>query len=323
MQEYRITLLGPTGVGKTSLLTSMYYLFEHANLGIEKALQLTPELESSAIINRQLEKLKTLQDNFEATGGITGTAESRDFIFELGRVAKKPELRLIFRDYPGGYLSQIDKLNQVLEYIKTSEVIIVAMDAAALMEKESGISFNDHVNKPETIYDFFKNAFKEGLSGPKLILLVPVKCETYLQDEPENRSEALRKSVEEKYKASLNYFQTEPLRSQLAVVVTPVQTVGNVFFSHIEIEQNGQPHFKFAKKTRNALYNPKDVEQPLRYLLRFLLKQHLEARSWWHRFNNALFRFDQDFEDAIRVLSSGRKERGNGFYLLQGYDLLT
>ncbi len=314
MQEYRITLLGPTGVGKTSLLTSMYYLFEHANLGIEHALQLTPELESSAIINRQLEALKCLQEKFEATGGVASTADEKEFIFELGRTAKTPELKLIFKDYPGGWLVEPGKLEQVKEYLKTSEVIIVAIDAAALMEAEGGISYNEDINKPTRLNDFFKKAFQE-LEEPKLVLFVPVKCETYLQEGSKNRAEDLLKRIKEEYKLSLRYFDT--LSDKIAVAVTPVQTVGNVFFSHIEVDASA-PSFMFSKKKRHDPYAPKDVDQPLRHLLRFLLERHLDNRSWFtHIFEKIGFDFDKDFKKALVTLADDCKSSGHGFQLIQ------
>ncbi|TGO02000.1 hypothetical protein PN36_32295 [Candidatus Thiomargarita nelsonii] len=309
MQEYHITLLGPTGVGKTSLLTSMYYLFEHANIGIEHGLQLTPELESSAIINRQLEKLKTLQDNFEATGGVASTADEKKFVFELGRIAKTPELKLIFRDFPGGWLEESGKGEQVKEYLKTSEVIIVAIDAAALMETKRKSSYNELINKPTRINDLFKMAFQE-LEKPKLILFVPVKCETYLQEGTKNRREELLKRIKEEYKLSLRYFETEALSEKIAVAVTPVQTVGNVFFSHIEVDAKNDPSFRFIKKRRHDPYAPKDVEQPLRHMLSFLLDRHLDKdnRSWFtHIFKKIGFNFDQHFKKALVTLADGCK----------------
>ena len=44
MQELQITMLGPTGVGKTTLLTAMYEQFER-NIG-STDLQLTPDDDS-------------------------------------------------------------------------------------------------------------------------------------------------------------------------------------------------------------------------------------------------------------------------------------
>ncbi len=91
MQELQITMLGPRGVGKTTLLTALYEQFE-SNIGSTN-LQLTPDDESSAILQDNLVDLKTLLDVFEARGrmGIQGTEaiagpdSLRSFVFGLGK----------------------------------------------------------------------------------------------------------------------------------------------------------------------------------------------------------------------------------------------
>ena len=52
MQELKITMLGSTGVGKTSLLTAMYEQFAN-NIGTTDLL-LTPDEESSGILQERL-----------------------------------------------------------------------------------------------------------------------------------------------------------------------------------------------------------------------------------------------------------------------------
>lgn len=91
MQELQITMLGPRGVGKTTLLTAMYEQFE-SNIGSTN-LQFTPDEDSSAILQDHLVNLKSLLDVFEARGrmGIQGTEAMagpdslRSFIFYLGK----------------------------------------------------------------------------------------------------------------------------------------------------------------------------------------------------------------------------------------------
>ena len=58
MNELKITLLGPSAVGKTSLLTSMYEQFRR--ISFQANLQLIPEAESNAILKKRLKELKSL-----------------------------------------------------------------------------------------------------------------------------------------------------------------------------------------------------------------------------------------------------------------------
>jgi GTPase SAR1 family protein len=100
--ELKITMLGHRGVGKTSILTAMYEQFE-STIG-ETGLQLTPDAESSALLSKRLGELKALLNDFEAAGGLEGTEEPQSFKFGLGKLGGKPNIQLIFQDFPGGYL---------------------------------------------------------------------------------------------------------------------------------------------------------------------------------------------------------------------------
>ena len=99
----------------------------------------------------------------------------------------------------------------------------------------------------------------------------------------------------------------------------PVQTVGNVVFSRINMI-DGTPHFYFHKTSHDAEYNPKDSEQLLRYLLRFMLKLHIENRNWnWGPFSpiRVLLGWDNHLKEAASLCSKGCKTT-NGFAVIQG-----
>ena len=73
-KELNITMLGASGVGKTTLLTSMYEQFEATSR--QANLHLKPDIETAAILERYLAQLKSLTYEFKAderTKGIRGT----------------------------------------------------------------------------------------------------------------------------------------------------------------------------------------------------------------------------------------------------------
>lgn len=318
MQELKVTMLGSTGVGKTSLLTAMYEQFAN-NIG-KTDLQLTPDDESSAILQERLIELKSLLDDFEARGGVQATAgeptDMRSFIFGLGRRGKPPSLQLNFRDYPGGYhlaKATPDKKEFIKDLLKECVAVLIAIDAPALMELRG--RWNELINRPQQITDIFRTAYQD-LDSPRLVIFAPVRCEKYMQTE--RSSLELIQRIKEEYRGLFDLFSSGALLPNVVAVITPVQTVGSVVFSRIDTK-DGLPHFRFRKIGHDARYNPKDSEQPLRYLLRFLLKLHLTNNRNWGFFNfiRDVFGVDDHLVNAIRDLSIGCKSNG-GFIVLQG-----
>lgn len=325
-QEIKITMLGATGVGKTSLLTAMYDQFENT-IG-QTNLQLIPDLKSNAILQEKLGELKSLVDEFEATGGIQQTRRGvHSFIFDLGKKGGKPSIRLNFQDYYGDYLNAnapISDQETVQNLINESVIILITIDAPALMEAKG--QYNDLINKPLQIKNILAKAFQE-LKEPRLVILVPIKCETYLQN-AKSTQELLRR-VKDEYANLLGFLSSERLLPWVVTVVTPVQTVGKVVFSHIDVIQEGgkkYPHFKFHKNHIHAKYSPKDCEQPFRYILRFLLKQEINRlNSQWGPFGfiRSWFNLDQEIKEAAQnVVKDCKTNPQDGFAVLQGKQYL-
>ncbi|MBE9129925.1 MULTISPECIES: hypothetical protein [unclassified Coleofasciculus] len=326
-KELKITMLGASGVGKTTLLTSMYEQFEATSS--QANLQLKPDIETAATLERYLAQLKTLTYEFKAeerNKGIRGTLATAgpeslpSYIFDLGHNDQKQFLRLLFRDYPGGYILHNDIAGRrfVQKLLRECAAVIVAIDTPALMELNG--RWHEVRNKPGEILKLFKTAY-QTLDEPKLVIFAPVKCETYVQDEAS--ANKLIKCIQERYAPVLEFFQ-EPIRAdKIAVVTAPVQTVGCVVFLKVEVENLNQPRFYFRKISFDAKYSPKDSEQLLRYLLRFLLKMYIQDRSW-PLFNpvRQFFKPDAELKQAVEQFAKGCKTRG-GFAVLQGQRLLS
>lgn len=321
----KITMLGPTGVGKTSLLAAMYRHFEET-IGLTN-LQLRPDQQSSAILQQRLEELQSLVgESIRVRKGITSTDEARSFIFDLGKKGATPSLRLQFQDYPGNdieYNSNTpERVESVENFLRESVAVLIAIDAPALMEpNQQGQwkgQWHEQINKPLTITTLFKKAY-ENLDSPKLVILAPVKCEKYLQNHRDTNE--LLNRIRDKYASLLQFLKCDTLIPNVAVVVTPIQTVGSVVFSYIKVE-DGEPRFYFRKPDPDVAYSPKDSEQPLRYLLRFLLTTHLQQQRWpIFNFLRSWFGQDKALREAIGEFAKGcNKDRG--FSVLQGANLL-
>ena len=264
-----VAMLGPTGVGKTSLLAAMYDQFDN----VSQDLQLEAKEDNKSELETRLKELKSLVNcsSIKLTDGVSGTKGApRSFKFEFGQTGTAPALEINFQDYSGLWLTENDNnKNTVKDLIRESVAVLIPINTPPLMER--GGKYHEEFNQPTQLNELFKTLYKD-LDSPRLVILAPVKCEKYMKNPPE-----LFRKVREGYQKMLNQFASEKLLPKVAVVIAPVQTVGSVVFSRVE-ELDNQPIFYFRKAQPSDPYQPKNTEVPLRYLLRFLLKLHLDTR---------------------------------------------
>ncbi|MDY7023825.1 MAG: GTPase, partial [Cyanobacteriota bacterium] len=243
MSEIKILMLGSSGVGKTSLLASMYEQFQTtSSLG---NFEISPQGVSAAILNKRLNELKKMlargQDgsfNVQPGEGIQGTSATnpksiRSFVFDMGLKGSKTFMTLHFYDYPGGYISQEAKQEEkqfVQKLLNDASVVIITIDTPALVMQKG--KYNEYVNKPQQITEMFQEAYR-NLQEPRLVLLAPVKCEMEMR-RGERSANKLLNSVTEKYANLLTFFKSPFLAEKVAVAVTPVQTLGCVECSRMD-----------------------------------------------------------------------------------------
>ena len=322
MREFKIALFGPRYVGKTSLLAAMYQQLENGSDPTN--IQLTPDAKTAKVLEKRLAELKNLSEDFQARLGVQNTEAAagpeslRSFIFDLGNKGTQPSMRLHFQDYPGGYVISQDSEEQqfVKQLLVESAAVLIVIDAPALMEAKG--RWHNYKNTPLEITAWFRKVY-QNIQPPRLVILAPVKCESYMQTS--KSAELLLQRVKDEYANLLELLGSSELLPNVAVVIAPVQTVGNVFFSRVQ-NINDKPHFLFTKREHDAEYNPQDSEQPLKYLLRFLLKLHVQSQ--WGRFNflRDWFNIDERFKQAVREFAKDCKNT-RGFEVVQGKDWLN
>ncbi|MBK4731942.1 hypothetical protein JJD41_19000 [Oxynema sp. CENA135] len=265
-----VTMLGPSGVGKTSLLAAMYDQFDKVSYD----LQLKADDGTKSVLDYRLDELKSLAGDsivIRDENKVEPTKEDGAFNFEFGETGTYAALEIKFQDYPGEDLTNPKTIEKVKNFVRESAAVLIPIDTPALMEQDG--KYHEYINKPDVLSELFKTVY-QNLDSPRLVILAPVKCEKYM----ENPSE-LFKTVREKYSQILGKLGSEKLLPKIAVVITPVQTVGSVIFSRIEENENQEPVFHYRKRQPNDPYQPRDTEKPLKYLLRFLLKLYFENRK--------------------------------------------
>lgn len=317
LQSINILMFGPTAVGKTSLLTSMYICLD--KLVDEGGLNLVPDGSSGRILDQTSKEIIEIfkKDELLVKTGINATEAIREFKFFLSSAKeKKPFLAINFIDVPGEWIginAKDDHIKRIESLVITSDILLIAIDTPAMIEND-GVYMND-INNPDTINKDLMRIIKADKK--KLIIFCPVKCEKYLNSNEQNNL-SINTKIKSHYEKLLNYL-SKNLSSSVCVAITPVQTLGGIRFQRIienEIE-NELPSFIFVKKTPNSTYSPQDCEQPLRYALSFILSEHLKKEGFFPW----LFGWNNFVRDALRKFSEGRKQN-NPFEVIQGNSLL-
>ncbi|MBO3463363.1 hypothetical protein G7B40_013350 [Aetokthonos hydrillicola Thurmond2011] len=227
---YKIGIIGPSRVGKTSIIAA---LLDEAKAALAQTQVSIAPFENEDGVSPTKERIiNTITDieagldflTFEPTG--MGTADP--FIFDLimkiasERYDKRTaQLRLAILDYPGGWLKEPPRgdighktWEKCREWILDSSVIIVPIDAALMMEadtKERAAAARQLLQVYEVeklVRDWAKGRWSKGASA--LLLFVPVKCETYFSnDSNKNQSQGLYEKFDKFYANAIEAAKQE------------------------------------------------------------------------------------------------------------------
>lgn len=312
----KISMMGPRGAGKTTILASIFsnaiedfaptklYLRGKAN---------TPGV--NILIGRKTE----LSDIFSRKGDIAGVTASNKkdtFCFELGIKGDDPIVNIDIKDFPGEYLNS--KKDEVNKYIEESDIILLAIDTAYLMEGDA--IMNEEMNKVELVTKFFND--NPGLVRNKLVLLVPLKCEKYFK---EGEIEEVTAKVTCVYSELLKFFK----ESNIACAVTPIQTLGDVIFDKFEDNPREVGVSKIAKYkfvSDAPIYRPMFCVQPLYYLLTYVSDYNKwiktqDSGSWIDNLKRKLLNMlmsNEDFYQEVKGIRRFMLTNSNGYEIIVG-----
>lgn len=320
----RACMMGPRSVGKTTVLTSVFFdsskSFAHTNLKFvadsdTQDLMTTRHIELLHIFDEHLD----VEDRPDA--GISATSQVHVFNYEFGLKGKKTSIDLEIKDFPGEFVDNSLHRNEVCQFINDSNAILIAIDTPHLMEQ--GGKYNEAKNQVRTITNFLIQEL-EGLSGNKLILFVPLKCETYFY---QKRMDEVSTAVEKAYHLLIDKIQGI-YADKITCAITPILTIGGVEFDRFDetsITPAGYPlvaYYKFYAK--NPAFSPMFCVQPLYYLLSYVTKQYevnktkggFFRRMFFSLFD--LFSSDIDLLRELKAMNKYRLEDKNGYKILNG-----
>ncbi|MBG0850541.1 hypothetical protein I2W78_01385 [Streptomyces spinoverrucosus] len=316
-----VTMLGPSGAGKTSLLASMYVQYSSVIGGTD--LDLTPVGETAARLTDVVAVLKSLSRSVQVRDRVANTSALDLHRYEIGvgRKNRKSRFVLRFTDYAGGLLRDPNGTpvaQGVRNALADSPVVVLAVDTPSLMERDG--LYHERINAPYLMYEQVKEILRSD-DRPRLLLVVPLKCEKYVATE--HGSAELLSRVRTGYQPLFDHIAHADVRPRVGCVVIPVQTTGSIVFSSITESPNGELRFHFRSRRAGAEYRPVHTDQPLRYALRFVLNVYLrERRGIWRETLDGVFGHDQALERAIAQFADGTVT-GPGIEVVQHHPHLS
>ncbi|WP_061296007.1 hypothetical protein [Herbidospora cretacea] len=237
---FKVGLLGPSRVGKTSLITALFSEAQQLLAGSGVAMMPDGRATDDKIAaNREQLQGDILAREF-SPGSLAGNLEPFTFKFVLDPGVAGARIGIELLDFPGGWLdgrvrnSQSDAdWESCRAFITQSTVLLVPVDAALLMEtfEKQHIRllprFLTTAQVDEVVREWAVNRARRP-HEPALIAFAPVKCEAYFNDNGglRNQSHQLRKKFDSVYKDVVATVRANAPHAQL--LYTPIDTIGCV-----------------------------------------------------------------------------------------------
>ncbi len=291
-------MVGPDGVGKTTLLATMYH--ELSLLENLSGFEFTASQDTQQDLQEAYEKLHQIitQPTFTPTGSLLkGTAGIIERQFEILFNGNK-ELDFVFCDIAGGIIRADESNPDFVDFqqkLTQSTIVINVIDGSALVEGDNKLSTEK--NEPKLVYDLLLPKLMDNRNH--LLLFVITKCEAWLKNE--SRQRKLIAAFEERYGFILKLLSE--FENVMGVLI-PVKTLGCVEFTHIDFHDDDQEMI-FMRKP-NLQFQSENVDQPLRYAIAFALLQHNQNRGRWNRFTRWLSNTDLAFHSALHEFTEAR-----------------
>lgn len=281
-------MFGPRRCGKSSALAAMIDQFEAVSRAADDDIVLAADGSTEKLLAGKQTSLRNIFEEHSRKSGYWEIDEHPDsalheYVFMLQVRGNENPYPIIFTDIPGEWLMEGKRKKEVDQLLEKSQAVLVAVDAPHLVE--DGGAYSRSFNIVDQVENFLMNI--EGDSNQaRLLLFVPLKCEKYYH---ENRMDEVNTAIKEQYQKLLTSLKSSDVKkTAYTVAVTPILTLGGAVFHDFGRDEDGfvdritatvyKSLFKRPKHAYYKLYEtdpnyrPKYCEQPVLYLLNYILK---------------------------------------------------
>ncbi|MFD3524959.1 hypothetical protein [Streptomyces sp. NPDC058653] len=246
--SFKTSMVGPSRVGKTTLITAILAETETMLAGSGIALVMNEATEMRIRKNRKDLRRAVEAREFDA-GSLGGNQSMFRYEVELraaGDTETDPGIPFSILDYPGGWLDPAVRMSSAEaqrdwpaceEHITESLMLLLPVEAAVLMEAVTPaqrravadlLGFED-VEAMARKWARARN-LPEHRDEPAVVVIAPLKCEKYFDDNGGTGRDAvrLRTLVEAKYQSVIDIIREETTDRAVRVVYAPIDTYGCV-----------------------------------------------------------------------------------------------
>jgi hypothetical protein len=287
---FKIGLLGPSRVGKTSLVTALLAESQNLLAGSGVAMHTVGrDTENKLVTNRQDLESEILAGKFSAVS-LRSTMEPFTFRLKLDVGVPDADINIEMLDFPGGWLEAGNRKGQeeadweaCRRFITQSTILLIPVDAALLMEASEGAHKAAYTRlltivAVEQVARDWAIERNRRPAEPALLAFCPVKCESYFSDNGglKNRSAELSRRFHEAYAGVIKAVRDEAPAA--SVLYAPVDTIGCVEL----VDARWTKHPAGEKVAFSAEYRIREPSRISRVgvddLMRAICKQLVEGR---------------------------------------------
>ncbi|MFC1405163.1 MULTISPECIES: ATP-binding protein [Streptacidiphilus] len=301
-EPFRVAVVGPSRVGKTTLLTAILSETERQLAGTGVRILAGETTEERIHQQRRALRRAIAAEEFDAAA-LSGNQTTSLYEVVL-RADSEPgvapqdridiEIPFSILDYPGGWLNPVTR-NRSAEaqqqwpacedHIQRSVMLLVPIDAAVLMEARKPAERGSVVDllgieEVTAMTRLWARSRKDSGSEPAVLVLAPLKCEKYFDDNGGGGKEAprLRQLVQDTYRDAVEAAEAEA-PGRVKVVYAPIDTYGCVELMEPIWHDVGGEYLEFTGHYRFRGRPPRIQEKAAATVMRELCRSVISAQA--------------------------------------------